>query len=183
MSNSDENGERSLLETFILPSKGLADWYVALGIWGLFLAIMNCLGIVHPQHRISWGGLLTFEMTNAAFDVADGFSIVLGDIIFIGICSAAIFLGMRTQIGDGTFEEHWKSSLEHEVGFVLSLFSFDKGLTTSIGGWLITIGLIFYIIRGILFTNWIDPGVYSVCVAMVASGLVMRMLANSETDE
>ena len=63
-----------------------ASALVFLGVWGLVLAALNMFSMAHPTYHVSWGGLLTFEATNAAFgDAKDGFHFeVLGDTIRVG---------------------------------------------------------------------------------------------------
>ena len=67
-----------------------ASALVFLGVWGLVLAALNMFSMAHPTYRL-WGGLLTFEATNAAFgDAKDGFHFMLGDTIFIAGCIGLI---------------------------------------------------------------------------------------------
>ena len=70
------------------PVPVYASALVFLGVWGLVLAALNMFSMAHPTYHVSWGGLLTFEATNAAFgDAKDGFHFeVLGDTIFIAGC-------------------------------------------------------------------------------------------------
>ena len=67
MSNDVENAESGMLEILAKPSKTLANEYFWLGSLGLFLAVLNLVDAIHPNYRVSWGGLLTFELTNDAF--------------------------------------------------------------------------------------------------------------------
>ena len=79
MSDDVENAESGMLEILTQPSRTLANWYFWVGSLGLFLAILNLADAIHPNYRVSWGGLLTFEYTNAAFgdkDSASSFPIV-----------------------------------------------------------------------------------------------------------
>ena len=41
------------------PSKGVSQWFIALGLWGIMLAVLNIMGLAHPTYHWSWGGLLT----------------------------------------------------------------------------------------------------------------------------
>ena len=83
MSDEVENGEAGFLDLLTNPSKALANWYVGLGVWGLFLAILNIAGVLHPTYRISWGGLLTFELWDSWQGTDQSFYVTAGDGIFM----------------------------------------------------------------------------------------------------
>ena len=183
MSNESENGEGTLLEALTVPGKTLANWYVAIGTLGLFLAILNILDLIHPTQRVSWGGLFTFEYTNAAFgDKTTAAAFVAGDAVFMAICGGLLFLGVRSLSGDESPAEWMKSILEVDM--------FNDLITTENGGWPATLGiwsimmsLGFYFYWGVMHMAWIDPGVYSIAIAMMAVGMVLRMLSTVESDE
>ena len=75
-----------------------ASGLVFVGVWGLVLAVLNMIGRIHPTYHVSWGGLFTFEATNAAFGTAkDGFHFEpMGDTVFIAICVLMITIGARS---------------------------------------------------------------------------------------
>ena len=74
-----------------------ASAMVFIGVWGMVLAFLNMFSMAHPTYHVSWGGLFTFEATNAAFgDAKDGFHFeMLGDTIFIIACAGLIGLGSK----------------------------------------------------------------------------------------
>ena len=96
--SSEENAESGgMADIFIKPSVTLSKWYIALGTWGLVLAILNMMGQIHPTYRVSWGGLLTFEMFADAFGNKEGApAFVAGDLVFIAACLALVGLGLRS---------------------------------------------------------------------------------------
>ncbi|DAC57365.1 MAG TPA: hypothetical protein HA354_05570, partial [Candidatus Poseidoniaceae archaeon] len=86
MSDMDDTDE-GFAQMVMNPSRTLSNWFVGLGALGIFLAVLNLAGEIHPNYRVSWSGVLTFEITNKAFeDIATAPSFVLSDIVFIVIC-------------------------------------------------------------------------------------------------
>ena len=101
MSDEGENAENGMFDILIKPSNTLANWYFWIGLLGLMLAVLNIMGMIHPTYRVSWGGLLTFEYTNAAFDNKDdAAAFVAGDAIIMALFGGMTFLGARSLIGD-----------------------------------------------------------------------------------
>ena len=97
MSDDSENAQNRLGTILFNPSNTLATWYFWLGLLGLMLAVLNIMGVIHPTYRLSWGGLLTFEYTNAAFGDKEGAAaFVASDAIFIAAVGGITFLGART---------------------------------------------------------------------------------------
>lgn len=149
-----------------------------LGIWGLMLAVLNMFGMAHPTYHISWGGLLTMELTNGAFETAkDGFQFsVLGDSLFIAICCGLIAMGLnqinRSQ-GAGEWvrgliiNDTWPALADPNVG----------GGSRTLAAWCLLLSFVFYFWFGINHTGWTDVGVYSVTIALLASGYALNHLS------
>ena len=182
MSDENENAENGMLDILMKPSKTLASWYFWLGLLGLMLAILNIMGIIHPTYRLSWGGLLTFEYTNSAFGDKDGAAtFVAGDAVFMALCGGFTFLGARSLIGDGDAGEWVKSMVTND--WYNDLLNFDGGWSLTLGTWSVLASIVFYCYWGIMHMAWIDPGVYSISIALMATGLVLRMLSSIEDEE
>ena len=49
-----------------------------------------------------------------------------------------------------------------------------------ISSWLVLIGVLFYIIWSIQYGGWVDPGVYSVMISMVAFGVALGINSKVE---
>ena len=83
MSTEESDTGKDFVSMLLNPSSTAANWYASIGIFGLFLGILNILGHIHPTYHVSWGGLLTFEAWNAAFEPKseDGIQVVLSDAI------------------------------------------------------------------------------------------------------
>ena len=180
MSTEHSDADNSIVSMLLNPSRTMANWYTGIGILGIFLAVMNILGYVHPNYHISWGGLLTFEATNTAFEPkSDGVQFVISDFIFIGLCVVLAGLGLRTFGNDesgiaGWFKsilinDTWPALVDPDIGGWNKLF----------GAWSLLLGIVFYFYYGIVNTGWVDVGVYSVSIALIALGLGLLMAANA----
>ncbi len=152
-----------------------ASALVFLGIWGLVLAGLNMFSMAHPTYHVSWGGLLTFETTNAAFGEAkDGFHFeILGDTIFIAACVGLIALGTRVVNERNNVADWAKGLLINDTWPALNDPSLGGGQRTM-AAWCLLLGLAFYLYFGILHQGWIDVGVYSVTIALMASGFALN---------
>ncbi|MDA9829321.1 hypothetical protein N9Z48_02585 [Euryarchaeota archaeon] len=180
MSTENSDADATIVSMLLNPSRTMANWYAGIGIFGIFLAVLNIIGMVHPTYHLSWGGLFTFEAMNAAFEPkSDGVQVVLSDFIFIGLCIALAGLGIRTFGNDesgiaGWFKsilvnDTWPALVDPDIGGWNKLF----------GAWSVLLGIIFYFYYGIANTGWIDVGVYSVSIALIAFGLGLLMAANA----
>jgi hypothetical protein len=97
MSTEESDPTNSVVSMLMNPSRIMANWYAWLGMLGIFLAILNITGNIHPNYHLSWGGLFTLEATNDAFEPkSSSLQFVLSDFIFIGLCVAISGIGFRT---------------------------------------------------------------------------------------
>jgi len=182
MSDDGDNAQSNLGTILFNPSSTLASWYFWLGLLGLMLAVLNLMGIIHPTYRVSWGGLLTFEYTNAAFGDKDSASaFVASDAVFIALVGGMTFLGARGLIGNGDPTEWIKGIVTNE--WYNDLLNVEAGWTLVLGTWSMLASILFYFYWGIMHMAWIDPGVYSIAIALMATGLVLRMLSSVEDEE
>ena len=182
MSDDSENAQNRLGTILFNPSNTLATWYFWLGLLGLMLAVLNIMGVIHPTYRLSWGGLLTFEYTNAAFGDKEGAAaFVASDAIFIAAVGGITFLGARSLIGDGDVVEWFKNMVIND--WYNDLLDSEGGWSLVLGTWSMLASIVFYFYWGIMHMAWIDPGVYSIAIALMASGIVLRMLSSVEDDE
>ena len=140
-----------------------------------FLAALNMFSMAHPTYHVSWGGLLTFEATNAAFgDAKDGFHFeVLGDTIFIAACLGLIAFGARTVNQTVPWPTGQGAAHQRHVWPALNDPSLGGGQRTH-GCLVLLLGLAFYLYFGISHSGWIDVGVYSVFIALMASGFALN---------
>ena len=183
MRTDGEDAENSMFTILTNPSKTLANWYLWLGCLGLMLAILNLMNLIHPNYHISWGGLLTFELTNPAFGDKDtAATFVASDAIFIMGCLAMVAAGVRTLVGEETVGD-WFSSMIKTDWYNDLIEPDNGGWALILGTWCIVASLGFYFYRGIIYMNWIDPGIYSIAIVLMATGLVLRMLSSVEDEE
>ena len=160
------------------PVPAYANWFVLIGVWGLLLAVLNMFGMAHPTYHISWGGLLTMETTNAAFETAsDGFQFsILGDSVFIAVCLGLIVGGLN-QINKRTDTASWVRGLFVNDTWTALADTTVGGGHRTVGAWCLLLGIVFYIWFGIQHTGWTDVGVYSVAIALIASGYALNHLS------
>ncbi len=152
-----------------------SNWFIILGAWGLLLAVLNMFSMAHPTQHISWGGLLTFEATNEAFGGArDGFHFEpFGDTIFVAACLALIVFGFKP-INDGGHTATWfRGLVVNDTWTALGDLSVGGGQRTM-AAWCLLLGFVFYFWFGIQYSGWIDVGVYSVSIALIAAGFALN---------
>ena len=166
--------DRGLLQMVLEPSATSARWFVGLGAWGLLLAVLNILHLAHPTQRISWAGVLTMGELNKAFEPQETASaFVASDAVFMALCGGALFLGLRSIAKeDGGVEQFLKSLLSNRTWKALS--STKDGATMTMAAWSLLVGLLFYLVWGLRYSGWFDPGVYSVSAILVAFGFGLR---------
>ncbi len=183
MSEMDET-ETGFVQMILNPSKTMSNWFVGLGLLGLFLAALNLMGEIHPNYRVSWAGVLTFETTNKAFDDIDTApAFVISDAIFIAVCGAFAILGMKSiNNQEGGIQTWFKSIFVNDTWMALADPDVG-GWNKTLGGWCIILGIINYLYFGFVATGWIDPGVYSVTIGLLAFGFALLYSANSPEPE
>ena len=183
MSETDNTGD-GFFQMIVNPSRTLSNWFIGLGALGIFLAILNLLGEIHPNYRVSWAGVLTFELTNNAFeDMSTAPSFVVSDIVFIAVCGLFAGLGLKTiSAQEGGLWTWFKSIFVNQTW--MSLADPDLGgWYKTAGAWCLLLGVINYLYFGICATGWIDPGVYSVTIGLMAFGFALIYAANAPEPE
>lgn len=179
-----EETKTGLVQMIVNPSKTMSNWFVGIGLLGLFLAILNLIGEIHPNYRVSWAGVLTFEATNKAFDDLDTApAFVISDAIFIALCTAFAGLGIKSiNKQDGGIQKWLTSVFVNDTWMALA--DPDRGgWSKTLGAWCIILGVTNYLYFGLIATGWIDPGVYSVTIGLLAFGLALVYSANSPAPE
>jgi hypothetical protein len=180
MSTEESDPSNSVVSMLMNTSRGMANWYVGLGMLGIFLALLNIFGYIHPNYHLSWGGLLTFEITNAAFEPkSTSTQFVLSDVVFIGLCVAISALGFRTIGKDETGLNGWFKGLFINDTWPALVDPENGGWNKLFGAWSLLLGIVFYFFYGIVYSGWIDIGVYSVSIALIAFGLALLMAAKA----
>jgi hypothetical protein len=172
---SDDAGGTDTTKKVDGPVPVYAPAMVFMGAWGVLLAVLNMFSLALPNQRVSWGGLLTFETTNAAFgDAIDGFHFeLLGDSIFLVACLAMIGYGLKTVSERSDVSTWLKGLLNNDTWPALNDLSVGGGQRT-LAAWCLLAGIAFYFWFGIQHTGWMDVGVYSVTIALMGSGFALN---------
>ncbi|RJU81461.1 MAG: hypothetical protein DWB99_06145 [Candidatus Poseidoniales archaeon] len=173
--SEDNDDSTTILEMIMNPNKTLANWFVSFGLLGLFLAVLNLVGCIHPSYRVSWGGVFTLEATNKAFgSLDDAAAFVPSDAVFMAICAGLVFLGFKTiNQQDGGVVAWFKSIFVNETWPALADPSVG-GWSRLAGAWCLLLGVVNYLYFGLNSIGWIDPGVYSVTIALLSFGLALN---------
>jgi hypothetical protein len=173
MSEDDSEWMNALLR----PSSTMSAGAIILGSWALFLTAVNMVsGAYSPGHKVLWIGFLTGGNHHTA-----EMSLVLDDAVFGALGVALLAAGI---VGMGKAREDgftgWFLGLSHSPIFT-SLLSPSGGVTRLLASWMILAGATFYLAWSAMNTTWVDPGVYSVTIALVASGFGLHILQAAES--
>ena len=174
---SSELGDKQsgIISMITDPSRCTANWFIGLSMWGLILAILNILGFAHPSYHYSWGGLFSLEMTNVAYEVKSGSAkFVASDAIFIAICSLFMSFGFKAYAKtEGGIKGFFTGLFVNDTWPALASIE-EGGIQRTIAAWSTLFGFAFYIYFGINHMGWMDPGVYSVSIALIAFGFALN---------
>ena len=159
-------------EGFLYPPEGLAGWMVGLGFWGLGLGILNILGLAYPGDlKVSWAGFLTVGMLGEGVVYNTAYH-PLSDTFFFAICGLLAGIGIRALKESESGIKGWLKALFINETWP-AMVSIEDGWARTMGAWFMVVGLVFYLSWGILYTGWVDPGVYSVFAALFAFGFAL----------
>jgi hypothetical protein len=157
---------------FLNPPVGLAGWMIGLGVWGLALGILNIIGLAYPGDlKISWAGFLTVGLLGEGVVYNTAYH-PLSDTFFLALCGMVAGIGIKTLNESESGLEAWLKALILNDTWP-AMVSFEDGWARTMGAWCMMIGLVFYLSWGILYTGWVDPGVYSVFAALFAFGFAL----------
>ena len=164
--------ESKTTERFLYPSEGLAGWMVGLGFWGLGLGVLNILGLAYPgELKVSWAGFLTVGLLGEGVVYNTAYH-PLSDTFFLAICGLLTGIGIRALKESESGLEGWLKALIINDTWP-AMVSIEYGWARTMGAWFMVVGLVFYLSWGILYTGWVDPGVYSVFAALFAFGFAL----------
>jgi len=162
------------------PSSTISIVALMLGVWVILLSIVNLVeGAYSPGFKVSWIGFLGFG--GETFTANDSGVDLLNDGIFT-------LLGLSLIAGGDYGMKKASPNSEGAISFITglpnsnfanNLIKGEKGIDI-ISSWLIVIGILFYLIWSIQNNTWVDPGVYSVMISMVAFGFALGMSSNAE---
>ena len=163
-------------EALTKPSNMISTAALMLGAWIILLSLINIFGGGAGQagNKVAWIEFFgtSFGIGGEAFvPYEDGF--ILDDAIF-----AVLGLIMITTSLRNADVLNWVSNIKNS-DFTNNLIKGNSG-KEIISSWLVVVGISFYIIWSVQNDTWVDPGVYSVMIAMVAFGIALNI--NSKVD-
>ena len=165
------------------PSMPLSVSAVAIGSWGIILSIVNLsIGAYSPGRKALWSGFILKSRDSNTISS----DMVIDDFIFLGLAVSLFIIGFlsikksvaKRPKGD---DEDISIFVQGKIkSFFNNLTTLEKGILTFTSSWLITIGIIFYLVWSINYNTWIDPGVYSVMITFISFGIGIFILDSSK---
>ncbi|OUW22726.1 MAG: hypothetical protein CBD33_01090 [Euryarchaeota archaeon TMED173] len=173
-----QEGENEWSESLLRPSSTLSVGSFVIGSWMAFLTVVNIfLGAYSEGRKVNW---IDFFMNGDETNSIHEIGIEIGDIAF-GILSIIVisigYLGITSSTEDGFGS--WIRNLSRDVKFA-SLFSSENGVERTLASWVVLLGVLFYFLWSILETTWVDPGVYSVTISLIAIGMGIHWIQDSK---
>ena len=159
-------------EALIKPSNMISTAALMLGTWIILLSLINMFGGGAGQagNKVAWIGFIGLG-GDAFVPYEDGF--ILDDVIFAVTGLMLFVTGLRNADVANWIEKN------KGMDMVNNLISGKNG-KEIISSWLVVIGVSFYIIWSIQNDTWVDPGVYSVMISMVAFGIALNINSRVE---
>ena len=174
--DANDASKDGLLQSILNPGPVLSPWFFGLGSWILLLGILNVLVMAHPTGKISWVGFLSLGEVGQILmtdSTQQGFHLV-GDSIFLGFGLVLIGLGAKgiNNNVEGGLSQWLKGLVINDLWPAL-MSSEESGWRKTFSAWLLVLGFVFYIYWGIMYTGWVDPGVYAVAAALIGFGFAL----------
>ena len=163
------------------PSSTLSAGAIIIGIWMVFLTIINILiGAYSEGRKVNWIAFITNGAeTNSAHQIA----LTFPDDLMFGILSIFVLsigiIGMNSAREDGFMG--WISNL-HKEKIVSSLFSIEEGMERVLASWMVLSGFLYYVVWSAFETTWVDPGVYSITIASISIGVGIHWIQDSKSE-
>ena len=167
------------MEVLKSPSITMSVGSFLLGSWLAFLTLVNIIsGVYSDGRKVNWMDFITNgPVTNSAHEIGLTFP---DDVIFAIISAALIGIGV---MGIGSSREDgfggWISGLQNEP-IMRSLISPNLDIVRTIASWMMLLGIVYYFGWSLRETTWVDPGVYSVMIALISVGLGLHWIRDAE---
>ena len=171
--------DQEWMEVLKSPSITMSVGSFLLGSWMAFLTLLNIIsGAYSDGRKVNWMDFITNgPVTNSAHEIGLNFP---DDLIFALISAALIGIGV---MGIGSSRDDgfggWISGLPNER-IMRSLISPNLDIVRTIASWMMLLGIVYYFGWSLRETTWVDPGVYSVMIALVAVGLGLHWIRDAE---
>ena len=171
-------GENEWSESLLRSSSTLSVGSFVIGTWMAFLTMLNIvLGAYSEGRKVNW---IDFFMNGNNTHSTHEIGVEMGDIAFGILSIIVIFIGYvgiaaSTEGGFG----RWIKNLPQDVK-ITSLFSSENGIERTLASWMVLLGGLFYFVWSAIETTWVDPGVYSVTISLIAIGMGLHWIQDSK---
>ncbi len=158
-------------EALTKPSNMISTMSLMLGTWIIVLSLVNVVGGGAGQagNKVAWIGFIGIG-GDAFVPYEDGF--LIDDLLF-GVTGLVLFaLGLRNKDVSSWIEDNKGMNMINNL-----ITGNSKEIFSNL---LVLFGVIFYIIWSIQNNTWVDPGVYSVMISMVAFGVALNINSKVE---
>ena len=166
--------QNSWREEITKSSRFLSIIGFCIGVWLALVSIVNILvGAFAPGQKIEWIGFFDGSSLTEAYSNHNSVSVGSGDMVAIALAIALIFVGARgLEATTGT--KAFLKSIAERPGRMVST---TENINALISNWLIVGGALLYLGWSVVYTTWVDPGIYSVCIALIASGAGLEAIS------
>ena len=174
-------------EALTKPSSMISIAALLLGLWVIILSIVNIIeGAYSPGYKVTWLSFLGF--TEGANFVANDTGFIIDDAVFAIFGIILIGAGDYGMKKANTLVNGGNESSEGAISWILGLPNSyfmnnlirGEGVKQTMSSWLVGIGILFYIVWSIQNNTWVDPGVYSVMISLVAFGFALNISSKAE---
>tara|TARA_Y100001960_G_C14755287_1_gene870893 strand:- start:1122 stop:1697 length:576 start_codon:yes stop_codon:yes gene_type:complete len=178
---SMSEADKEWMEVLKRPSITVSAGSFLLGSWFVFLTIVNIIfGAYSDGRKVNWIDFITNgPVTNSSHEIG----LNIPDDIIFGFLSMALvgagIIGIESS-KEGGFSA-WLSELPNDR-VVKSLISPNLDIIRTVASWMILSGVVFYFSWSIIETTWVDPGVYSVMIALISIGFGLHWVRDSEVN-
>ena len=156
------------------PSRFLSVVSFCIGTWLAFVSLINiAFGAFAPGQKIEWLGFIDGSSLSEAYSAHSSISVGLGDVLALVAATILIVIGARGIESSSGLRTFLYSLIQRPRKMMKS----DGELSLIVANWMVVGGILFYIIWSTINTTWVDPGVYSVSIVMIASGLAIEAIS------
>ena len=155
------------------PSGFLSILSFCAGVWLSLVSVINILtGAFAPGQKIEWLGFFSGSTLADAYSEHTSISLNSGDIVAIALSILLIFLGTKGIQSTISMDSFVQSVIQRPV----KMMDASGSMSQILSNWMVVGGFGLYIIWSMIYTTWVDPGIYSVCMVMILGGLGMEAL-------
>lgn len=163
---------------FLVPNESVSSWLFLISLWGILLWLLNILQMATPTgDKVVWASILSIGIIGGDYLTSNPDFRIFSDGLFIILCLSTTALSVRgITIGVEKGIIGWLNNMKDN--FWPAMVEFEN-LRKLVSVWLIIVGILFYFITGIMYSGWVDPGVYSIAAPCVIFGWAYGRLADN----